>query len=80
MLLLQSEGLPPGWFANMAEDGRIYFIDHNTRSTTWEKPRLLERRPTVEESGDSAQQTEQVFVSCVCVCWGGGYFMYGIFP
>ncbi len=56
----QSEGLAAGWVAGMSLDGRIYYIDHNTHSTTWEKPRLLERRPTSEETGHGAQQAEQV--------------------
>ncbi|XP_064390613.1 uncharacterized protein LOC135338422 isoform X2 [Halichondria panicea] len=54
-----SEGLAAGWVAGMSLDGRIYYIDHNTHSTTWEKPRLLERRPTSEETGHGAQQAEQ---------------------
>ena len=31
--------LPPGWSQQVAETGRIFFIDHNTRSTTWKDPR-----------------------------------------
>ncbi len=46
----------------MSPDGRIYYIDHNTHSTTWEKPRVLERRPVPEERGQGAQQAEQVHV------------------
>ncbi|KAG0300293.1 hypothetical protein BGZ97_003303 [Linnemannia gamsii] len=30
--------LPPGWEAAVAPDGRTYYIDHNTQTTTWEKP------------------------------------------
>ncbi|KAF9346957.1 hypothetical protein BGX26_001518, partial [Mortierella sp. AD094] len=30
--------LPPGWEAAVASDGRTYYIDHNTRTTTWERP------------------------------------------
>ena len=36
----QSERLPPGW--EMRRDpttGWNYFIDHNTKTTTWEDPR-----------------------------------------
>ena len=31
--------LPPGWEARMAPNGRPFFIDHSTRSTTWVDPR-----------------------------------------
>ncbi|KAL8773843.1 MAG: hypothetical protein Q9209_001273 [Squamulea sp. 1 TL-2023] len=30
--------LPPGWEQRRDKRGRYYFIDHNTRSTTWECP------------------------------------------
>ncbi|XP_055521166.1 E3 ubiquitin-protein ligase NEDD4-like isoform X3 [Leucoraja erinacea] len=32
--------LPPGWEMRMAPNGRPFFIDHNSRTTTWEDPRL----------------------------------------
>uniref|UniRef100_A0A8C6CXN0 E3 ubiquitin-protein ligase n=1 Tax=Moschus moschiferus TaxID=68415 RepID=A0A8C6CXN0_MOSMO len=32
--------LPPGWEMRIAPNGRPFFIDHNTKSTTWEDPRL----------------------------------------
>ena len=44
----------------MTADGRIYYIDHNTQRTTWEKPRYLERQPTAEERGANVGPTEQV--------------------
>lgn len=44
----------------MSADGRIYYIDHNSQRTTWEKPRYLERQPTAEESGAKVGPTEQV--------------------
>ncbi|KAK9879893.1 hypothetical protein WA026_008396 [Henosepilachna vigintioctopunctata] len=31
--------LPPGWESRKDRYGRIYFVDHNTRRTTWEDPR-----------------------------------------
>ncbi|PRP83203.1 ephrin type-A receptor 3 [Planoprotostelium fungivorum] len=31
--------LPPGWEERIAKTGRIYFVDHNTRSTTFKDPR-----------------------------------------
>ncbi|CAO1304308.1 unnamed protein product [Diamesa hyperborea] len=32
--------LPEGWEERVHSDGRIFFIDHNTRITQWEDPRL----------------------------------------
>lgn len=34
-----SEGLPQGWSMQVAPNGRTFFIDHNTRATTWVDPR-----------------------------------------
>jgi E3 ubiquitin-protein ligase NEDD4 len=31
--------LPPGWEQRHTPEGRAYFVDHNTRSTTWVDPR-----------------------------------------
>ncbi|XP_014598335.1 PREDICTED: E3 ubiquitin-protein ligase NEDD4 isoform X4 [Polistes canadensis] len=33
------EGLPPGWGMQIAPNGRVFFIDHNERVTTWIDPR-----------------------------------------
>ena len=27
--------LPPGWAMQRAPNGRMFFIDHNSRKTTW---------------------------------------------
>ncbi|XP_053203267.1 E3 ubiquitin-protein ligase NEDD4-like isoform X2 [Panonychus citri] len=32
--------LPDGWEERVHSDGRIFFIDHNTKTTQWEDPRL----------------------------------------
>ncbi|KAJ3075434.1 hypothetical protein HDU98_008172 [Podochytrium sp. JEL0797] len=37
--------LPAGWEQRMTSDGRTYFVDHNTRTTTWLDPRR-DRRVT----------------------------------
>ena len=31
--------LPPGWERRVTPEGRPYFVDHNTRTTTWVDPR-----------------------------------------
>jgi len=37
--------LPEGWEERVHTDGRIFFIDHNTRATQWEDPRIS--NPTI---------------------------------
>uniref|UniRef100_A0A2C9JRW3 E3 ubiquitin-protein ligase n=1 Tax=Biomphalaria glabrata TaxID=6526 RepID=A0A2C9JRW3_BIOGL len=32
--------LPPGWEERTHTDGRVFFIDHNNKTTQWEDPRL----------------------------------------
>jgi hypothetical protein len=32
--------LPAGWEERRHVDGRIFYIDHNNRTTQWEDPRL----------------------------------------
>ncbi|XP_072310896.1 E3 ubiquitin-protein ligase NEDD4-like isoform X9 [Eucyclogobius newberryi] len=36
----QQSFLPPGWEMRIAPNGRPFFIDHNSRVTTWDDPRL----------------------------------------
>lgn len=35
-----SEPLPPGWQMSTDGQGRTFFIDHNTETTTWTDPRI----------------------------------------
>lgn len=30
--------LPPGWEMRRDPRGRVYYVDHNTRTTTWQRP------------------------------------------
>ncbi|XP_071321601.1 E3 ubiquitin-protein ligase NEDD4-like isoform X10 [Trachinotus anak] len=52
----QQSFLPPGWEMRIAPNGRPFFIDHNSRTTTWEDPRLKYpvhmRNKTSMEPGD----------------------------
>lgn len=34
-----SGAMPPGWEQRQDENGRTYFVNHNTRTTQWEDPR-----------------------------------------
>ncbi|BFZ19909.1 hypothetical protein BsWGS_22948 [Bradybaena similaris] len=38
-----NEPLPPGWEMRTDNQGRSYYVDHNTRTTTWERPIPLPR-------------------------------------
>uniref|UniRef100_A0A452VG28 E3 ubiquitin-protein ligase n=1 Tax=Ursus maritimus TaxID=29073 RepID=A0A452VG28_URSMA len=42
VLLPTSSGLPPGWEEKQDERGRPYYVDHNSRTTTWTKPIVQE--------------------------------------
>lgn len=56
-LLPTSSGLPPGWEEKQDEKGRSYYIDHNTRTTTWERPVVQSQKPIpVEMSQTSPTQ------------------------
>ena len=39
--IMSSASLPPGWEMRRMPDGRVFFLDHNTRTTTWDDPRLI---------------------------------------
>lgn len=36
----QQEPLPPGWEEKIDQFGRVFYIDHNTRTTTWNRPSI----------------------------------------
>lgn len=53
--------LPPGWEERIHTDGRVFFIDHNTRSTQWEDPRFYNPQiagPAVPYSRDYKRKYE----------------------
>ena len=37
--------LPPGWEARLTPDKRMYYVNHNTQTTTWTRPAPLEQSP-----------------------------------
>jgi hypothetical protein len=37
-VLAEDEHLPPSWEARIDSHGRIFYIDHTTRTTTWQRP------------------------------------------
>ncbi|XP_017159642.1 E3 ubiquitin-protein ligase NEDD4-like isoform X2 [Poecilia reticulata] len=53
--------LPPGWEERIHSDGRIFYINHNTRATQWDDPRLQNSAitgPAVPYSRDYKQKYE----------------------
>ncbi|CAO2634374.1 E3 ubiquitin-protein ligase NEDD4, partial [Lemmus lemmus] len=54
VLLPTSSGLPPGWEEKQDERGRSYYVDHNSRTTTWAKPTM---QTTAETSQLSSSQS-----------------------
>ena len=41
--------LPSGWEMRMTSGGRIYFVDHNTRTTSWDDPRMPSDDPAAPQ-------------------------------
>jgi hypothetical protein len=39
--------LLPGWEERTDEHGRTYYIDHNTKTTTWTRPVPIETNPSI---------------------------------
>ncbi|KAG8450871.1 hypothetical protein GDO86_003222 [Hymenochirus boettgeri] len=46
------EPLPKNWEMAYTETGMIYFIDHNTKTTTWLDPRLCKKAKAPEDCDD----------------------------
>jgi E3 ubiquitin-protein ligase NEDD4 len=55
---LTSEGLPTGWTLQLAPNGRVFFIDHNERSTTWVDPRSGRASPMPNQSQAASRKPE----------------------
>lgn len=45
-----TESLPQGWELRADPLGRTYYVDHNTRTTTWTRPSSENRQALVEQS------------------------------
>uniref|UniRef100_A0A8C0ZI51 HECT-type E3 ubiquitin transferase n=1 Tax=Cyanistes caeruleus TaxID=156563 RepID=A0A8C0ZI51_CYACU len=56
VLLPTSSGLPPGWEERQDEKGRSYYIDHNSRTTTWIKP-VVQEDPRLKMSAHPRRKT-----------------------
>uniref|UniRef100_A0A674NSU0 Membrane-associated guanylate kinase, WW and PDZ domain-containing protein 1 n=1 Tax=Takifugu rubripes TaxID=31033 RepID=A0A674NSU0_TAKRU len=54
--------LPDNWEMAYTEDGEVYFIDHNTKTTSWVDPRCLNKpqKPLEECEDDEGVHTEEL--------------------
>nr|XP_018901439.1 PREDICTED: E3 ubiquitin-protein ligase Nedd-4 isoform X2 [Bemisia tabaci] len=52
-------GLPAGWSLQVAPNGRVFFIDHNTRATTWVDPRTGRASPMPNQSHSTSEEHRQ---------------------
>lgn len=56
--------LPPGWEQRITPEGRAYYVDHNTRTTTWVDPRRQQfirmQGPDVQGSSIRQQPVSQL--------------------
>jgi hypothetical protein len=41
--LESDQPLPPGWEEKRTPKGKVYYVDHNTRTTTWDRPKKIIR-------------------------------------
>ncbi|XP_028320590.1 E3 ubiquitin-protein ligase HECW2 isoform X2 [Gouania willdenowi] len=53
------EPLPPNWEARIDSHGRIFYVDHVNRTTTWQRPTAPPAPQTLQRSS-SIQQMEQL--------------------
>ncbi|XP_077461798.1 E3 ubiquitin-protein ligase HECW2 [Stigmatopora argus] len=53
------EPLPPNWEARIDSHGRIFYVDHVNRTTTWQRPTAPAAQQTLQRSS-SIQQMEQL--------------------
>ena len=53
--------LPPGWEESVDFDGRVYYIDHNTKRTSWLDPRDRLTKPKTFADCISTGMNDWVF-------------------
>lgn len=58
---VQENSLPKGWQMMHSSSGRPYYVDHNTRTTTWDRPLLTEKTDASSSVSKSAISTISIF-------------------
>lgn len=77
-----NEDLPPGWEECRTANGRLYYVNHNRRSTQWVKPQITNKHRTqanrntrvangTTESDDNCNNIESTPEPEVCVTIDG---------
>ena len=56
----RGEDLPPGWELRFDPRGRQYYVDHNTRSTTWTRPASQPPPPMAPHNTGPTQASEEI--------------------
>ncbi|KAI0075827.1 HECT-domain-containing protein [Panus rudis PR-1116 ss-1] len=51
--------LPPGWERRIDPLGRTYYVDHNTRSTTWNRPSAIQSVNSHAQDGETNAARDQ---------------------
>ncbi|KAG7869242.1 hypothetical protein KL918_000787 [Ogataea parapolymorpha] len=51
--------LPPGWERRTDNFGRTYYVDHNSRTTTWKRPTLDQSESQREQERERAREAER---------------------
>uniref|UniRef100_H2PZP4 Membrane-associated guanylate kinase, WW and PDZ domain-containing protein 3 n=1 Tax=Pan troglodytes TaxID=9598 RepID=H2PZP4_PANTR len=59
------EPLPKNWEMAYTDTGMIYFIDHNTKTTTWLDPRLCKKAKAPEDCEDGGDVIVDINGNCV---------------
>ncbi len=54
--IIQDSQLPPGWEQRADQNGRIYYVDHVSKTTTWTRPSI---RPVSSSASISSNQNIQ---------------------
>uniref|UniRef100_A0A8C7TX03 Membrane-associated guanylate kinase, WW and PDZ domain-containing protein 1 n=1 Tax=Oncorhynchus mykiss TaxID=8022 RepID=A0A8C7TX03_ONCMY len=66
--------LADNWEMAYTENGEVYFIDHNTKTTSWIDPRCLNKPPKpLEECEDDGTSTTDCVCVCECMCLPTGW-------
>jgi E3 ubiquitin-protein ligase NEDD4 len=55
--------LPAGWEQRFTPEGRSYFVDHSTRTTTWLDPRRLQQPPQRGSTINTGQAASQLAIA-----------------
>ncbi|KAJ3331108.1 hypothetical protein HDU76_004062 [Blyttiomyces sp. JEL0837] len=62
--------LPAGWEMRFTPEGRPYFLDHNTRQTTWKDPRIPTHAAAAAGNTQMQQQLIQAQLAQTEAVWG----------